>query len=150
MTFRWSAKLLVHKCISTLGRGGCHLRSETAKPTNCNECNNDTPSALHGVLSRNWDRRTECGWWVVEAICCWKPRIAKCPVTSAAGSDMDEVYCFVDVSRRKTNSCRTLMAALVPRAIPAFSKVSRAPWRSLSGIYRFERAPAASSPKTEE
>ena len=35
-----------------------------------------------------------------------------------------EFYCLFDVSRRKTNSCRTLMAAVVPRAIPAFSKVS--------------------------
>jgi len=42
------------------------------------------------------------------------------------------------------------MTAVVPRAIAAFWKVNAAPWRSLSGMYKFEMPPAARSPRTEE
>ncbi len=42
------------------------------------------------------------------------------------GFGPSEFYCFREVSRCRTNSCGTLMATLVPRAMPAFSKVSAA------------------------
>jgi hypothetical protein len=46
---------------------------------------------------------------------------------SAFGFGPSQFYCLPDVTRCRTNSCRTLMATLVPRAMPAFSKVSAAP-----------------------
>ena len=36
-------------------------------------------------------------------------------------------YCLLDVILCSTNSCRTSMTAVVPRAMPAFSKVNAAP-----------------------
>ena len=36
-------------------------------------------------------------------------------------------YCLFDVTLRKTNSWRTLMTAVVPKAMAAFSKVNAAP-----------------------
>jgi len=59
-------------------------------------------------------------------------------------------YCLLDVTLCRTNSWRTLMTAVVPRAIAAFWKVNADPWRSLSGMYKFEMPPAARSPRTEE
>lgn len=46
---------------------------------------------------------------------------------SAFGFGPSEFYCLRDVSRCRTNSCSTLMAAPVPKAMPSFSNVSAAP-----------------------
>ena len=62
--------------------------------------------------------------WCIGVRFCIPP---KCREISASKNSADDLYSLLDVIRCKTNSCRTLMTALVPRAIPAFSKVSAAP-----------------------